>query len=67
MAKSLAEQMVEKLAAILLENAGLAAVTVDGTSVTYQDLEERYQFWQKRLQAERGQRPNLSTIKMGGV
>jgi hypothetical protein len=67
MAKSLAEQMVEKLAAILLENAGLAAVTVDGTSVTYQDLEERYQFWQKRLQAERGQRPNLSRIKMGGV
>jgi len=61
------EQMVAKFEALLLENAGVQSVTIDGNSVAYTELEERYQFWKKRVQAERGTRPTLTTIKMGGT
>ena len=44
-----AEQMVEKLQAILLANAGLASVSVDGTMVAQADLEAKLAHWQGKL------------------
>ena len=61
-----AEQMVEKLQAILLANAGLASVSVDGTMVAYTDLEAKLAHWQGKVNRERGMAPRAATITLGG-
>ncbi len=61
-----AEQMVEKLQAILLANAGLASVSVDGTMVAYTDLEAKLAHWQGNVNRKRRMAPRAATITLGG-
>lgn len=58
--------MVAKYEQLLLENAGAHSVTVDGQSVTFTDLEERYEKWQRKLAAEQGTRPRVAQIDLQG-
>jgi len=56
-----AEQMLEKYEELLLANAGLKQVSVDGQTVSYAELERRYEFWRA---VERGSRPRSASIKL---
>lgn len=62
-----AEQMVSKYEGLLLKGAGLSQVTVDGTVVSFVELEQQYAFWTRRVARESGARPVASTIKLGGM
>ena len=59
-----AEQMLEKYEELLLANAGLKQVSVDGQTVSYAELERRYEFWRRRVAVERGSRPRSASIKL---
>ena len=59
-----AEQMVTKLETLLLSSAGLRSVNVDGESVTYADLESRYDYWKSRVNRESGDRPITATVDL---
>ena len=59
-----AEQMVTKLEAMLVENAGLTEVDVDGTKVSYADLEAKWQFWKGQVARAKGRKPAVSTIRL---
>ena len=59
-----AEQMVEKYEALLLANAGVQTVTVDGVTVSYADLEQRHRYWRKQVAREKGRRPTAASIKL---
>lgn len=63
---SFAEQMVTKLETLLLASAGLRSVNVDGETVTYADLESRYDYWKSRVSRESGTRPLSATIDLSG-
>jgi hypothetical protein len=66
MPATLAEKMVAKLEALLLENAGLTSVTVDGVSTTFDDLTAQYAYWKKQVASEQGRSRTVSTIIVGG-
>lgn len=57
-------QMVEKYRQLLLDCAGLKAINVDGNMVTYDQLEERYDHWNKKLGHTNGTRPRVATINL---
>lgn len=59
-----AEQMVAKLEALLLKNAGLKAVNVDGTMVSYDDLEAKWEFWKTKVAREGGGKRRAATISL---
>ena len=59
-----AEQMVVKLEQLLLENAGLTDVDVDGQRVAYADLEKKWQFWKGQVAKAKGRKPTLATIRL---
>jgi len=61
-----ARDMVSKYEALLAANAGMRSVSVDGQSVTYDELEKQYEFWVKKAGAEAGTRPRLSKINLSG-
>ena len=61
-----AEQMVTKLEAILLENAGVQSVSIDGQSVSYADLKAEHEYWRQRVLKESGKRPVISMIRLDG-
>lgn len=61
-----AEQMVAKYQAILLASAGLKMVSVDGQTVSYADLEEKYQFWVRKVEQESGTRGSVAAIDLTG-
>lgn len=65
-APTLAEQMVAKYEALLLANAGLQTVNVDGTNVSLTDLEAKYDHWKARLTKERGSRPLFIEAQFAG-
>jgi len=60
------EQMVTRLQALLLENVGADTVTVDGVTVQYADLQQRLDYFEKRLAVEQGTRPRAARIHLGG-
>ncbi len=62
---SFAAQMVAKYEALLLANAGMTSVNVDGGQVAYADLEAKYSFWKSKLARENGSRPRAAQIKLG--
>ena len=59
-----AEQMVDKLETMLLANAGVAKVVIDGQEVAYRDLEVKYEYWKKKVAKEQGKAPVVSTIRL---
>jgi hypothetical protein len=59
-----AEQMVEKLEQMLLENAGLTEVTVDGQKVAYADLEAKLDHWQAKVREQRSGKATVSRIRL---
>jgi len=61
-----AAQMVAKYETLLLASAGLKMVMVDGQSITYGELEQKYDFWARKLAAETGTKPRASRIKLDG-
>ena len=61
-----AEQMVTKLEALLLENAGVQSVNVDGQAVTFTDLQRQYDYWKGKVARESGTRPRVASVNLGG-
>ena len=61
-----AEEMVEKLEAVLRVSVGLQTVTFGGQTVTLTDLEKRYDYWKARASQEAGRRPFLRPLTMEG-
>ena len=61
-----AELMVTKLESLLLANAGVTTVNVDGQQVAYADLEVKWRFWKGRVARERGKASTISTIRLDG-
>lgn len=61
-----ADQMVAKYEALLLANAGLTSINVDGQVVSFADLEAKYQQWKSMAARESGRRPRAAQIKLSG-
>lgn len=61
---SFAEQMVAKYETLLVKSAGLRSVTVDGTAITYADVEAQYRYWQGIVARQQGTRPVVSSIDL---
>ena len=59
-----AQQMVAKLEQMLLENAGLTEVDVDGQKVSYADLEAKWQFWKGQVAKDKGRKATVSRIRL---
>ena len=66
MAKSLAQQMVEKLESLLLNNPGASEIEVDGQKVKYVDLVQRYEYWVRKYNKEKGLFSNIRRLDLGG-
>ena len=62
------EDMLAKYQALLLANAGLKSVTVDGVQTTFEDLRAQYEYWERKVGRENGTgKPRLSSIDMSGA
>lgn len=61
-----AEEMVEKLEAVLRVSVSLQSVTFGGQTVALTDLEKRYDSWKARAGQEVGRRPFLRPLTMEG-
>lgn len=61
-----AETMLAKYEALLERNAGVASVNTDGTTVSFQDLEKRWQFWRKQVAREQGRARRYKSVDMSG-
>ena len=59
-----AQQMVTKLEALLLANAGVRSVNVDGQQVSFDDLTAQYEHWKRKAAAEAGTRPRVAQINL---
>lgn len=62
-----AERMVEKYQELLLKSAGLKSVSVEGESMSLDDIEAKWSFWKREVNRLVGKKPAISVIKMGGV
>lgn len=63
---SFAETMQTKFETLLAANVGVSSVTVDGTAVSYADLEKKWQFWRNQVLRESGNRPRFKTLDLSG-
>lgn len=61
-----AESQVERLETLLAANVGVRSVSVDGTTVSYDDLLKQYQFWKSRVAREQGAKPRVAQIDLSG-
>ena len=59
-----AEDMVEKYQALLMANAGVKNVSVDGQNLTLDDLEEKLEYWSRKVAAANGTRPRVLQINL---
>ena len=62
---TIAQQMVEKYEALLLANAGVESVVVDGRRIAFHDLEKKHAYWSRRREAELNKRPVVNTLDIG--
>jgi len=62
---SFADQMVAKLEALLLANPGASSITIDGRTMTYDDLTKQYEIWKNKAARISGSRPIIAQIKTG--
>lgn len=60
------EQMLARLQALLLANAGAQTVTVDGQTVAYADLERRLAVFEGRVAREKGTQRRVTSVYLGG-
>jgi len=60
-----AEDQVERLETLLAANVGVSSVSVDGVSVSYDNLIKQYDYWKSRLAREDGTRPIVAQINLG--
>ncbi|MCJ7543971.1 MAG: hypothetical protein MUP47_05300 [Phycisphaerae bacterium] len=66
MTATFAEQMVAKYRQLLLENAGLVTINIDGQDVSYADLETKLEHWEGKVAKQRGRAPSVSRIRLDG-
>ena len=64
MARSFAEEHVERLETLIKENVGVDMVTVGNTSVKYVNLVHQYDFWKSKLARENNTRPRAAKINL---
>jgi len=57
--------MVTKYETLLEANAGMKTVSVDGQTITYEDLHRRWEFWKNWQAREKGTRPRAVTLDLG--
>lgn len=62
---SFAAEQVTRLEAIMAANPGASTVTIDGQTVSFADLEKRWQFWKNEAAKAAGGRRRVSQIKLG--
>ena len=60
------QQMVTKLQALLLANPGAQAISIDGTTTTFADLERRLNYFQSQLARELGTKQRFNRVGLGG-
>jgi hypothetical protein len=60
-----AEDQLERLETLLAANVGVSSVSVDGVSVSYDDLLKQYDYWRNRVAREEGTRPRIAQINLG--
>ena len=60
-----AEGQVERLETLLASSVGVRSVSVDGVSVSYDDLMKQYDYWKARVAREAGTRPRIAQINLG--
>lgn len=56
--------MVEKYQALLLANAGVKNVNVDGQNLTLDDLEKKLDYWSRKVSRADGSRPRVMQINL---
>lgn len=65
-----AQQMVDSLRTKLLESAGIAAMSTDGLSVSYNQgsdgLVRQLQYWERQVQKLKGNGASVKTIDLSG-
>ena len=61
-----AETVLAKCETLLQTSAGLDTVSVDGQSVRYVDLEAKYRYWKREVAREKGERPQATSVNLGG-
>lgn len=59
-----ADTMVAKYETLLQQCAGVKSVNVDGNTVTFEELEAKYQYWKKLAARASGARPFAARIKL---
>lgn len=62
-----ADDMVEKYQALLLANAGVKSVNVDGQSLSLDDLEKKLEYWSRKVARADGTRPRVMQINLESV
>jgi len=62
-----AEKMVAKLEELLLANAGVDTVVIDGVRVSYADLEAKLNHWKRQVANEQGTNPRAATIDLSNA
>lgn len=69
-ALTFAQQMVDSLRTKILESAGIAAMTTDGLSVSFNQgndgLLRQLQYWERRVQSLKGNGTNVKNIDLSG-
>ena len=53
------DTIVAKYEALLEANAGMKSVSVDGQTITYEDLHKRWEFWKAKAARLKGNRPRV--------
>lgn len=59
-----AQYMVNKYRLALADNAGMTSIALDGQTVAYADIENRYDYWQAKLGRLNGSRPPLVGVDL---
>ncbi len=59
-----ADDMVAKLEALSLANAGLKQITIDGTVISFDDLGRQLEYWRQVAARANSTRPRSAQIKL---
>jgi len=62
-----AETMLDAIKIRLADCAGLKSITVDGQTVTFEDLTRQYDHWNTRVMREQGKASRIQRINLGGI
>lgn len=59
-----ADKMLQRYEDLLHKAGGKQRITVDGQSVTFEDLEKKHAYWQREVARQKGIRPELRRIDL---